>query len=169
MANLPNIRGLDELKRRMDEFPKKLQRRALGKGVRAAAVFVRNAARANAPEKTGALKRNIQVKKVRYPDGVRYIIGVEHGKIVKAADGRVVRGSKRRGFRIVKANRRESAGEDPFYYRFQERGFTAVGRRRGGQGRKIPGKHFLKNALTHNASLLVDLMRDQIAITLDKF
>lgn len=169
MARLEGVTGLDALKRRMDDLPKKMQRRALGRGVRAAAVLVRNAARADAPVKTGAIRRNVQVKKVRYPDGVKYIIGVEHGKIVAASAGRAVRKAKGGGVKVVKANRRELRREDPFYYRFQELGFTAVGRRRGGAGRKVPGRHFLEQALTRNASRAVEIMRGEISTALDKF
>jgi hypothetical protein len=44
----------------------------------------------------------------------------------------------------VKFSRKEKTF--PFYALFQERGFKAVGRKRRGPGRQIPGKHFLRRA-----------------------
>jgi hypothetical protein len=60
----------------------------------------------------------------------------------------------------------DKRGQDPFYFRFQELGYTAVGRRKRATrnersfrkagnpsyGRKIPGKKFMQNSLDSSAN-----------------
>ena len=162
------VHGLPELRKVLEDMPAKVQRKILGKAVRDGAVIVRDIARASAPSASGALRRNVQVRKVRYADGVKYIIGVEVGTIVQATGGRVVRRAGRHKVKVVKASRREKRGENPFYYRFQELGFTAVGTHKGGSGRKIPGKHFLENSLNRNADRIVETIKTSISKQLDE-
>lgn len=163
------IKGLRQLEDRMRNFPAKLQKRAIKKALSAGARLVVRAAKANAPEgATGALKRNIIAKagpKRRDIAGsTRYIIGVRHGKVntrsTKSALG-VVR--KRR------VSAYDKRGQDPYYYRFQERGFTAIGRaKRGSAGRKIPGRNFLRDALTGTHRAVSETFRRVLAQEIEK-
>lgn len=164
---MPN--GLADVKRALSDLPGSLMRGAIRSGLNAAARVVRNSARASAPVSTGAIKRNIQQKmgKIR-GNSISAFVGVEAGKVPKpSAEGRVTFKNRRGKQKSRALSAREKRGEDPYYYKFQETGFTAVGRRkarsgaskrRGGAtaGRKIPGKFFLRSALENNESAVVD-------------
>ncbi len=157
------IKGLPELRKALADLPGTIQRRAIRAGLNAASRIVRDKARAAAPMRTGALKRNIQAKmgKIR-GNSISAFVGVEAGPVPKPnAEGRVTFKNRRGVLKSRKLSAREKRGDDPYYYKFQERGFTAVGRRkarsgaskrRGGetQGKKVPGKWFLRDALEKN-------------------
>ena len=161
--------GLGDVKRALEGLPGSLMRGAIRAGLSAAGRVVRDKARAAAPVNTGAIKRNIQYKmgKIR-GNSISAYVGVEAGEVPQPnSEGRVTFKNRRGVIKSRKLSAREKRGEDPYYYRFQEKGFTAVGRRkarsgaskrRGGatQGRKIPGKFFLRNALENNSSAVVD-------------
>ncbi len=122
------IVGLKELTETMKDLPVRVQRRLLGnavsKGSQEVKRKVKDVARTEAYD-TGTLFRNIRTKRGKRPKKtiVRYMVGVEHGKVrpVDAAGTVLGRKGKRR-----KATRREKAGEDPYYYHFVELG-TARG------------------------------------------
>lgn len=164
------ILGLADVKKALKDLPGTIQRRAVRAGLTAASRLVRDMAKAAAPEgKTGALKRNIQQKmgKIRGNSIFAYV-GVEAGKVPRSnAEGKVTFKTRRGKVKSRKLSARENRGEDPYYYKFQETGYTAVGRRKargrlsrkfGGatKGRKIPGKFFLRNALENNTGAVVD-------------
>lgn len=163
------VKGLPELRKALAALPGTIQRRALRAGLSAAGRVVRDKARAAAPVKSGALKRNIQFKmgKIR-GNSISVLIGVEAGPVpVPTPEGRVTFKNRRGVTKSRKLTAREKRGDDPYYYRFQEAGFTAVGRRkarsgaskrRGGatQGTKVPGKWFLRNALENNKKPVED-------------
>jgi hypothetical protein len=130
---------------------------------------VRDKAKASAPKLTGAIKRNIQQKmgKIR-GNSISAFIGVEAGKVPKPnAEGKVTFKTRRGAVKSRKVSAREKRGEDPFYYKFQELGFTAVGRRKARSGaskrrgsatvgREIAGKFFLRNALENNTDQVLN-------------
>lgn len=154
---MAEVRGLPELKKALKDLPGTVQRRGIRAGLNAASRLVRDKARATAPVRTGALKRNIQAKLGRIRgNSISAYVGVEAGKVPEADESGRVKFKTRRGVKSRKLSARERRGEDPFYYKFQERGFTAVGRRKGGTGKKIPGKHFLRSALENNESDVVE-------------
>lgn len=174
MVQQVEVTGFAELERAMRAFPGKLQRRALDSAVRAGAAVVVKAARAAAPVNTGALKRNLRSAK-RRPRRVSavYAVGVESGKVPQvAADGLTVssKGQKRR-----RLTRREKRGDDPYYWKFQELGYTATGRRRlsrrkrhgdknlAAGGRQIQGKRFLTGALAKNYNQVIETMRVKLS------
>lgn len=177
------VKGLREIEAALKGFTPALQKRAIRQALGAGARVVRDAARANAPVRTGVLKRNIQavVGKINPAKGIQNAyIGEETGKVgpVNAA-GKVE--FKRRGkLRLRAQTRREKRGEDPYYYRFQEIGFTAVGRRkarsgaakrRGGSatGTKVPGKRFLTRAFEANVGAITDKFKAAIAAFIEKY
>ena len=163
------IKGLEELKKALADLPGTIQRRAVRSGLNAASRFVRDKARAAAPVRTGAIKRNIQAKmgKIR-GNSISAFIGVEAGPVpAPGADGRVTFKNRRGATKSRKLTAREKRGDDPYYYKFQEKGFTAVGRRkarsgaskrRGGdtEGTKVPGKWFLRGAMENNTEAAVN-------------
>jgi HK97 gp10 family phage protein len=174
------VRGLDEVRQNLSLVPIKLQRQLLRRALRAGAqVFVRDI-KANAPRRTGALIRNVYAKAARDKRGFadRYIIGVRHGK-ARLTPTTFVAGGKVRVRGLTAYDRR---GEDPYYYRFQELGFTAVGRRRqasrqedrarasgrGSYGRKVPGKRFITNAANNRAKDALEAFRDTIRAGLEQ-
>ena len=153
------VKGLPELRTAMSELAPRLLKKAMSKGLRLAAVRVQKAAQAKAPVRQdgkvagGALKRNITKRRTRIRNNrITYLVGVETGKVVLLKGRKLaVAGSKNGVLKVRKATRRERAGEDPFYYRFQELGFTAVGRGgKGAGGPWIEGKHYLQNAFDEN-------------------
>lgn len=176
------VKGLAELRQTLLKFPAKIQRRALDKAMAAGARVVVAAAKRNAPVDTGAIKRNIVAKKgpKRYQAGAdsRYIVGVRHGKTNTNATTA--------GGRTRKVSAYDKRGEDPYYWRFQELGFTAVGRRakrirvvardrRGrfrylgnaantrAKGRKIPGTKFLTRAFESVSAAATEKIRSVLA------
>lgn len=171
MAKVFQVRGFRELEQAMKEFPLKLQRRAVTRAVRQAALVVAAEVRREAPRKTGALRRAVSIRKVRYPDGVKFIIGIETGSVRNVRDGQNLvwrRVGSSLKARRRKATMREKRGEDPFYYRFQEAGFTAVGTHRGGPGRKIPGRAFLARSLQRTSASAIERMRVELSEQIDK-
>ncbi|MGE0187647.1 MAG: HK97-gp10 family putative phage morphogenesis protein [Hyphomonadaceae bacterium] len=151
------VRGLPELKKALKDLPGTSQRRGIRAGLNAASRLVRDKARVAAPVRTGVLKRNIQAKLGRIRgNSISAYVGVEAGKVPEADGSGRVQFKTRRGVKSRKLSARERRGEDPFYYKFQELGFTAVGRRKGGTGKKIPGKHFLRSAIENNSSDIVE-------------
>lgn len=170
MTTTVRIDGLAELERALRQFPVNLQRRALGAAMRAGAREITKEVKARAPVRTGALKRNVLAKRGRaqFDRGLvaRQIVGVRHGRV------------KTRG----KLSAYDKRGNDPFYYRFQELGFTAVGRRkaanrserrarkvgRGTVGRKIAGRGFLKQGAQTAAPRAFTAIRDRLRTEIDK-
>lgn len=160
------ITGFAELQAKLNALPDRLQKRVLSKAVRAAALVVRDTAKTLAPIRTGELRRDVVVRssrKNRKTADVQFIVGVEHGAIRPVVDNRVT--VKNKYGKLVKrrATAREKRGGDPFYFRFQELGFRAVGTRRRGQGRKIAGKRFLTNALPLAQDRAIAKMREVLA------
>lgn len=165
MADI-QVQGLAELRRALLEFPKKIQKRALDKAVFAGAQVVARQARAAAPVRTGAIRRNVVAKRGqrRYAPGADsyYIVGVRHGKTNTNPVGRSGRRRTVTGY--------DRRGQDPFYWRFQEFGYTAVGgasalsgakKRRGVRptGRYIPGRFFMTRAFRASAATAADRIR----------
>lgn len=184
------VAGLAELRKTLLTLPTKIQRRALNKAMAAGARVVAAQAKQTAPVRStgkrsggvitapGALKRNIVSKKGarKYEMGAdsRFIIGVRHGRI--NTNAKTVSGRK------GKVTAYDKRGQDPFYFRFQELGFTAVGRRKqatAGEkhrrkfnkatyGKRIPGKHFLERALETSASTATEKVRSTLAAEIQK-
>lgn len=160
-----SVVGLPQLKELMLSLPSKVAVKIVSAGIRAGATSLVKEARAMAPNRTGALRRAISVRRGKRDRKTRvtYYVGVETGKIPTIDENGRVKIRKRNGvLSSRKATRREKAGEDPFYYRWQELGFTAVGRRKGGSGPFIPGKLFLTKAINENESKTVDVVEREM-------
>ena len=159
------VKGGKEIERALKAIPKQLARRAVNKAAgKAAAVIVRQA-KADAPAgDTGALKRNIKREawRSRYYAKV-FAIGVAHGKVPEnVGDGFGVSKGRSGKLSVTKLNAREKRGDDPFYFRWQELGWTHAK-----TGQKIPGKKYLTNAVEKKSSEAIkvygDVMQAEIA------
>ena len=176
---MAELEGYEDVVRSMRALPEKLQRKVLRKGLRAGAAVLRADARANAPKDTGALKRNIIVENTS-PKGSlvklisSFAVGVESGKVGAITGGKI----KGKGGKTRNATRREKAGEDPYYWIWQEKGFRAVGRAEGkgrigrervrSGGTPVPGKHFIENALKHNQTRILLAIRNKLKTEIEK-
>jgi hypothetical protein len=158
-------------------LPDKILNRAVGRGVNRGAAVVVKSAKSKAPIGSytngrvgGVLRRNITKKKLRNrANRITYIVGVEAGKITTSTqDAKKVVVRTRGRIKLRSKTRREKVGEDPFYYRWVEEGFRAVGRRKGGSGQFIDGQHFLHDALANNEDAVVREFKKGIEIVIDK-
>lgn len=112
------LSGLPEVNKLLRALPGKVAKRVIGKAMKAALKPVQAASKANAPVKTGQLRKAIRV-----------LAGRSRG-------GRIV-------YKVV-MGKGDFVG-DEFYGSFQEYGWKTG--KRGSSGRKVvPGKHFMKRA-----------------------
>ena len=164
-----HVQGLPDLKRALGELPGKVERRAIRGAIRQGADLLRKSAMALAPVRSegtrsggvvqppGSLRRNIQKKKLRQVRGrIAYIIGVETGKVITLKGTGKVAVQSRGRLRTRKATKRERRGDDPFYYRFVELGFTHRG------GGSVPARSFLKRALDRDGKRAVVVIESSL-------
>ena len=178
------VEGLKELDRALAEFPLKLQRRILNKAMAAGARIIANEVKARAPVKTGAIKRNVGYKRGdrRYNEpgmAGRHIVGVQHGK-VRSKPSVIRLPSGRR--KIAKLTKYDLRGQDPFYFRFVEKGYHAVGRlpkqkgvnaraarrQRVAAARFVPGQRFMQQGFNASAGRAVEKVRQVLAAEIEK-
>jgi HK97 gp10 family phage protein len=78
MSGTVEIKGLKELAEALKQMPERIAGKALGASVASGAAIIREAARANAPENTGATKKSIVVwrKRGSQPYDITYCVGV---------------------------------------------------------------------------------------------
>lgn len=153
MPEAIEIRGLSEALEALRKLPRTLQGRALRRAMAAGARVVRADAKAEARgsfhSRTGAIVRNITVRRGKKPSPypVRYLVGVQHGK-PRTQPTIVNRGGKTRTIRLSAYDRR---GEDPFYFRFLELGTRWIRRR-----------DFLAHGLQIAAQKAVEAVRNRL-------
>jgi HK97 gp10 family phage protein len=154
------MRGLRELLDNLDKVGVTV-RAAAGGAVNAAAQEVKKRAIENARAQglvsTGALVKNIAVKRQRGTPATRfeYHIGVRHGKEAKNTQKIAIRG-KDGSIRFEYEN-------DPFYWWFWEIGHYNVFLRK-----HVAAKPFLRPAMDAVAPYALDMMRDYLAQRLDR-
>lgn len=158
------LTGVDEFKRALTELPKVLRRRVLRNALAEGARVIQRPAKAAAPVLTLPTRR-------RRPGTVRTNIAVRTSKLARQrGDVGVYVGVKPlRGARERKLGRRGADNpNDPFYWWWQEFGWTPAGRRgsrsvrRASQARRgrIPGKRFLSAAAqNHGPAAIATFMR----------
>lgn len=174
------VRGVKELAAQFRGLPDKLQKRVINSAMLDGAKIIRDSIKAYAPHgATGALIANVVAKAGarQYAHGLdaRYIIGIRHGKTRTEATRYKTRGGKTRKRGLSKYDK---AGNDPYYYRFQELGYHAVGSigqapRAGGvdrlqNARFIPGRHFMRQGIDAATSRATDVVIRSISANLDK-
>ena len=101
------VHGLEELRMSLQRMQKNVVKKVLGKAVRASAKPMQKQAKANAPVKSGSLRRSMYVKVKRYPGGnIAAIIG------------------PRKGAKQYKATKRKAARTEDAYYAYMVEGGT---------------------------------------------
>lgn len=160
MAETVKMEGFEAVRLALIETPKSLRLKVMHAILIKAAQPILRAAKANAPVAKKSTSRVI-------PGLLKKTLGVTRSKLRKASNGdfgvfitaRVPGKIKRIGKSARKAGKSGPNFGDPFYHRFQEGGFHAVGSKRikGGNraraenlkksgARFIPGKKYLGNA-----------------------
>lgn len=132
MAEIITVNGLADAKRALEALTKDLRNRVVRGALRDAAKPIVQQAKANAPVRTGLVKRRITVNASRLRKKARGEIGVYIRPRATAL-----------------ARRTKLRSQDPFYYKFQEAGFHATGRsklKNSRNARFIEGKAFLGSA-----------------------
>lgn len=117
------VKGLQEVNRALYRYSQQLGDKVVLKALREGAKVMQKQARANAPKRTGKLRRNIFIK---------------NSKIYSKRRSKDVLGVYMSISQKGKASNRRNA----FYGRFIEHGFTSG----HGKGRRIPGKQFIGRA-----------------------
>jgi len=169
MAEYINISGLADAKRALEALPKDLRNRVVRGALRDAAKPIVQQAKANAPVRTGLVKRRITVNASRLRKKSRGEVGVYIRPRATAL-----------------ARRTKLRSQDPWYYKFQEAGFHAVGSRRmktravpenelrraveaAQRGaRYIPGKAFLGRAFEAKRSEALSIFQAAIKRRIDE-
>jgi len=163
MAEVLRVEGLKDAKAALDALTKDIRRKVVRGALRDAARPFVQAARANAPVRTGLLRKRI---------------GTFTSKIKRGQNGEVGVYVKPRASNAARRAKIKSA--DPFYYRFQEIGFHAVGRRkiRGGRraraanlkesgARFIPGKMFIGRAFAAQQRRALEIFQSAVKKRID--
>lgn len=166
------IQGFDELARKLRAIPDAMRKKVVRNALAAGGRLVRDAARREAPvlaqetpyRTPGLLRRSIVVrtsKRDRLMGNVGVFINVRPAKGAKfKTTTRKVFGVKVKSSRMVRASQRGAKSKlDPFYWRFQEFGWTPATGPRGNAGKRarrkavrsgamprIPGKAFLQKS-----------------------
>lgn len=157
---MAEVRGLKEILDNLDEVGVSMRAGCRG-ACNAAAQDVKRAAIANARAQglvsTGALVRNIAVKRERGtpPDIFEYHIGVRHGADAKGAEKIAVRGAD--------GKIRFEYTDNPFYWWFWEIGHYNVFFRR-----HVAARPFLRPAMLARESGLLEIMREYLAKRLER-
>lgn len=132
MAEVITVSGLADAKRALEALTKDMRNRVVRGALREAAKPIVQQAKANAPVRTGLVKRRITVNASRLRKQSRGEIGVYIRPRATAL-----------------ARRTKLRSQDPWYYKFQEQGFHATGSRKrkdSPNARFIEGKAFLGGA-----------------------
>ncbi len=173
MVESVKMEGFEAVRKALIETPKHLRKKVMHTILRKAALPILRAAKANAPRATRATKRVI-------PGLLKKTLGITRSKIKKASRGefgvfitaRKPGQVKRLGRLARKSGAKGPNFGDPFYHRFQEGGFHAVGSRRvkGGKrnraanlkssgSRFIPGKKYLGGAFESQKQNAVNIIK----------
>lgn len=154
------IDGLSELRRAFGNVGQDMKLRTSRAMVAGAGGVLRKEARALAQQQglklTGALIRNIVIKRERTPEGLaQYNLGVRHGKALgKNAEKKLVLNPKTGRVTSVYIN-------DPFYWWFLEKGrnvYHGDGKRRRGVKNRVEATPFIAPALQNKHAEAIDAM-----------
>ena len=176
MAETVKMEGFDAVRKALQDTPKHLRLKVMHAVLRKAAQPILRAAKAAAPVAKRSTKRVI-------PGLIKKTLGVTRSKLRNAARGefgvfitsRKPGQVKRLGRMARKSGAKGPNFGDPFYHRFQEGGFHAVGSRRvkGGKtnraanlkssgARFIPGKKYLGGAFESQKQNAVNIIKSDL-------
>jgi hypothetical protein len=172
MAEILRVEGLTDVRLRLQGLPIHLRKKVMYAVLRKAALPIIRAAKANAPVAKKATRRVI-------PGLIRNTIRTAVSKYKRPASGEF--GIYIKPFvpgKIKSLKRRAGSAVyfgDPFYYKFQEFGFHAVGRRRvaGGRNRRaaalarggyrfVSGKAFLGRAYDSGRTAALNMINTDV-------
>lgn len=153
MSELRHVQGLAEIKRKLAEFPVRVEANVVRAALRAGAVVIRNEARGNVPVKSGLLKGTVRVSTFKK--------GAELHATVKAGDPRK---------RVFYAHLVE-AGTKAHEIRARKGGVLILGRRFFVKSVAHPGakaKPFMKPALAAGAGRALEAIAAKSRERLEK-
>ena len=163
MAEYLRLDGLRDAKAAIESLTKQMRKKVVRAALKAAAKPIIRAAKANAPVKTGLVRKRI---------------GSFASKIKRGQNGEIGIYIKPRT--SARARKSKDKSQDPFYYRFQEMGYHATGRKKVGGGRryrsarlaargtrKIPGKAFIGRAFESQRSAALTAFTAEIKKHID--
>lgn len=136
------IEGLDALTAQLQSLPRQVETKVLRNGLKECARYLRNVARSNAPKVTGMLRKNIRMVTPRQRRNGPVAIYVGFTKAAVAD---------------LTAHARKS-GKKPFYWIFQEYGWTDR------TGRRHAGKAFLRNSLLQHKAQVTNILTRYLRI-----
>lgn len=158
------IEGLRDAKAALEALSKDMRKKVVRGALREAARPIVRQARSNAPKLTGLMAKRI---------------GTFNSKIKRGQNGEIGVFIKPRI--SSKAKRLKLTNQDPYYYRWIEAGFHAVGSRRVRGGRNarvrnlkasgarfIPGKVFIGRAFDSKSKAALDVFQDAIKKRIDQ-
>jgi HK97 gp10 family phage protein len=169
MSGSTKIEGMSELRHAFADVRDDMKTRTSRLMVASAGGVLRKEARSLAQQqglrKTGALIKNIVIKRERTPDGVtQYNLGVRHGRamgrkapslLAVGKSGRVIR-------RYV---------DDPFYWWFLEAGrnlYHGNGRRRRGVRSRVEAMPYIAPALENKQAEALEAMATRLAAAIKR-
>lgn len=162
------IEGLGELRHAFRRVAQDMQQRTSRQMVASAGGVLRKEARTLAQQQglklTGALIKNIAIKRERTPQGVtQYHLGVRHGKdLGNNAAKKLVLNPKTGRITSVYIN-------DPFYWWFLEKGrnvYRGDGKRRRGVKRRVEATPFLAPALQNKKAEAIEAMVKRLEVAM---
>lgn len=156
------VTGLDELRRRLNELPGKLQRRVLKDAVKDAAQLIQKAAQEKAPVAAEIIFRQA-IRKTGKRAGSKYRSRILPGTLKKSITVRQNRKAARRQiiFQIGPSKR-------AFYGQFVERGHVLRRKAKGEVVGHVPAMPFMRPAIEENAQKAIDVMRRRLSVGLDQ-
>lgn len=192
-SGLVRIQGFDELARKLRSLPDAMRKKVVRNALAAGGRLVRDAARRAAPvldqptpyRTPGLVRRSIVVrtsKRDRLIGNVGVFINVRPAKGAKyKTTMRKVFGAKIKSSRMVRASQRGANSRlDPFYWRFQEFGWTPATGPRGNAGKRarrkvsrsgaeprIQGKRFMRDSAAQLPAAL-EIFKTHIGRWIDK-
>ncbi len=177
MAEIIRVEGLGELKTTLQGLPIHLRKKVMYRLLRKAAAPMLRAAKANAPVAKkatprvipGLIKRTMRILVSKYKKPARGDFGIYIKPMVPGKIKSLKRAASRGGVRGPNFG-------DPFYYKFQEFGFLAVGRSKAvggkraraerkasGGGRRVPGKEFMGRAFESGKGAALNMITSDLA------
>ncbi len=158
------VKGIEEARDMLKGLSANLKRKVLIAALRKASRPLVKAAKQNAPVYNGKpridiipglIKKTIAANRSKIYNGSRGTIGLyiraQGSKKLRLAQ----RGARRVGSSALK-------GHDPYYYKFQEAGFTSPG------GRKIEGRGFIQKAFEANKYRVINTFSDYVIAEVKK-
>jgi len=155
------IEGLEAVKKGFKELEGKIARRVIKKAEVKALAPIKAAVLATVPEHSGKLKRSVRVRSAKGPKGSgRKTIAM--ALLVGGSGAKTSRGGKK----IARA-----------WWAFLQEWGWIVGKRvrkagkvvgRQGSGKKVPGKHFTRNAMRSHESQAQQIMTSEILAGIER-